>query len=361
MPSMSPDSDACDGPVHGGDARADVAARGCEPILDGAVGRAGAQPIRVRLAYRPPIALAVLLDFLEGRAVAGVECYDGTTYRRTLRLARGDGVVGLASDPDGDAVVATFALEDRRDLPAAIARCRHLLNLEADPAAVDGLLGEDALLGPLVARTPGIRVPGAVDGFEIAMRAVVGQQVSVAGARTVVGELVRVAGEPLRRPAPPLTHTFPSAQAIARAARENPAAFAMPASRRRALAALADAVATGELTIDPVADPQELQADLRRLPGIGPWTAAYVSMRAAGDPDAFPSGDLGVMRAMAALGETADARNVLRLAERWRPWRAYAVAHLWRFEAAELARPPAAERDPSRPWTRRGRPTGGPG
>jgi len=212
------------------------------------------------------------------------------------------------------------------------------LGLDADPVAVDALLGQDRLLAPLVARTPGIRVAGAVDGFEIAVRAVVGQQVSVAGARTVAAALVRAAGAPLERPVPPLTHAFPTAESVARAARERPDAFAMPASRRRTLAALADAVAAGDLDLDAAADPRELETRLRRIDGVGPWTSAYVAMRALGHPDAFLPTDLGVRRAIAALGGAADAREIAAMAERWRPWRAYAVAHLWRADVRAGAR-----------------------
>ena len=249
-------------------------------------------------------------------------------------------------------------LDDLRDLTAAIARSRHLLNLDADPVAVDDLLGADRLLGPLVARTPGLRVPGAVDGFELAVRAVVGQQVSVAGARTVLGAIVRAAGDriedpvlsithtlptpdlvlPITHTLPtpdlvlPITHTFPTPEALVRLAADDPAAFRMPATRRRALVALAAAILAGDLAIDPGADPHALRNTLIGLPGVGRWTAAYVGMRALGDPDAFLPTDLAVRRAIARLGWPDDPASVDRLADRWRPWRAYAVAHLWGVE-----------------------------
>ncbi|HEX3875209.1 MAG TPA: hypothetical protein VHW26_13735, partial [Solirubrobacteraceae bacterium] len=157
----------------------------------------------------------------------------------------------------------------------------------------------------------------------------VGQQVSVAGARTVLGALVRAAGQPIPNAVLPITHTFPTPDALARLAVEQPAAFPMPASRRRALAAMAEAVAAGDLAIDPGADPDALRTGLIKLHGIGPWTAAYVGMRALGDPDAFLPTDLGVRRAVAQLGQAGDPSSVNRIADRWRPWRAYAVAHLW--------------------------------
>ncbi|HWH11836.1 MAG TPA: AlkA N-terminal domain-containing protein [Solirubrobacteraceae bacterium] len=295
-------------------------------------GSATSPVIALRLAHRRPFAGRHLFEFLGRRAVAGIESYDGVTYRRSLRLPHGHGTVALSPGRDGGSVDAVFVLGDLRDLTAAIARCRHLLNLDADPVAVDQALGADPLLGPLVARTPGLRVPGAADGFELAVRAVVGQQVSVAGARTVLGALVRAAGQRLDDPVLPITHAFPTPEALARLAADVPAAFPMPGSRRRALAALAEAVAAGDLALDPGADPDALQSGLLDLPGIGPWTAAYVGMRALGDPDAFLATDLGVRRALDQLGHASDPGSVSRLAEHWRPWRAYAVAHLWAAE-----------------------------
>jgi AraC family transcriptional regulator of adaptative response / DNA-3-methyladenine glycosylase II len=299
-------------------------ARRPDPVTAGPL-----QAIVLRLAHRRPLAAGPLLQFLGMRAIPGVESFDGTAYRRALRLPNGDGSVTLRAEPADGGIRAVFELEDLRDLTAAISRCRHLLNLDADPVAVDGVLGADPLLGPLVARTPGLRMPGSADGFELAVRAVVGQQVSIAAARTVAGRLVRAAGRPLRSPTLPVTHTFPSPEALGELARRRPAVFAMPASRRKTLAALAAALAGGELSIDPGAEPEQVRAGLLALPGVGPWTAGYVAMRALGDPDAFLPGDLGVRHALGALGGPGDARGAAALAERWRPWRAYAVAHLW--------------------------------
>jgi AraC family transcriptional regulator of adaptative response / DNA-3-methyladenine glycosylase II len=292
--------------------------------------------IVLRLAHRPPFAAAQLLGFLGLRAIAGVESYDGTTYARSLRLPHGEGTVALTAEERTGEIRAVFVLEQLRDLTAAIARVRHLLNLDADPVAVDEVLGADPLLGALVARTPGIRVPGAADGFELAVRAVVGQQVAVRSARTVLGAIVGAAGERLTAPAGTVTHRFPTPQALAELARRRPDAFAMPASRRATIAALADAVAAGEISIDPGADPAELERQLLALPGIGPWTAGYIAMRGLGDSDAFLATDLGVRRSLERLGAGAGARAMCATAEPWRPWRAYAVAHLW---AAEMAAP----------------------
>jgi AraC family transcriptional regulator, regulatory protein of adaptative response / DNA-3-methyladenine glycosylase II len=282
------------------------------------------QRIALRLAHRRPLATAELLAFLGARAIPGVEAYDGARYRRSLRLPHGEGWVELTAGDD-TAVHAVFALDDLRDLTAAIARCRRLLALDADPIASDEALASDPMLRPLVRRTPGLRVPGATDGFELAARAVIGQQVSVAGARTVAGALVRAAGCALASPGP-VTHLFPSADTLAELAERRPEVFPMPAARRRALAAIATAVASGEIALDRSEDPAELRARMLALPGIGPWTAEYVAMRAIGDPDAFLSTDLGVRRALARLGAGGEPDAV---AERWRPWRAHAVAHLW--------------------------------
>jgi AraC family transcriptional regulator of adaptative response / DNA-3-methyladenine glycosylase II len=233
-----------------------------------------------------------------------------------------------------------FVLDDLRDLTSAIARSRLLLNLDADPVAVDGALASDALLSGLVARTPGIRVAGTTDTFELAVRAVIGQQVSVAGARTIVGALVKAAGEPIKTPLPGVTHAFPTPRAIAEFARAHPAAFAMPAARRQTIEVLSQAIASESLVLDPSTDPAELERDLLALPGVGPWTAGYIAMRALADPDAFVATDLGVRRALQRLGAADDPRAVERMAESWRPWRAYAAAHLWNTlgEPARLPR-----------------------
>jgi AraC family transcriptional regulator of adaptative response / DNA-3-methyladenine glycosylase II len=294
----------------------------------------GATPtITLRLALREPFAAQPLFEFLAARSVPGIEHWDGTVYRRSLRLPHGDATVEL-SPCDGH-VRAVFALDDLRDLTVAVARCRHLCNLDANPAAVDAVLGADRLLRPLVRRTPGRRVPGAADPFEMAVRAVVGQQVSVAGARTVTGRLVAAAGQELKAPQPSVTHTFPSPEALAELATTRPEAFPMPASRRRAVQALAEAVAAEKVVIDPGADPAELEEGLRGLPGIGPWTSSYIAMRAIGDPDAFLPTDLGIRRALAHLGQPDDVRSVTEMAQAWRPWRAYALAHLWSVPTAQ--------------------------
>jgi AraC family transcriptional regulator of adaptative response / DNA-3-methyladenine glycosylase II len=301
-------------------------------------------PIVVRLAYREPLDWGRLLGFLGARAVPGVEEVVGDCYRRTLRLPHGHGVVALA--PAGGQIECRLRLADLRDLTAAVQRCRRLLDLDADPAAPAERLAGDPLLAPLVRAAPGLRLPGAVDGAELAVRAVLGQQISVAAARTAAARLTQALGEPLPtaawRPST-LTHLFPTPAAIAAApSAARGGGFRVPARRRATLQALARLLAAGDLAIDPGSDREEVRARLLALPGIGPWTAEYIAMRALSDPDAFLPTDLGVRRALERLGSGrhgpanlalrdggCSPREAARVAERWRPWRAYALQHLW--------------------------------
>jgi AraC family transcriptional regulator, regulatory protein of adaptative response / DNA-3-methyladenine glycosylase II len=300
--------------------------------------REPAQTIHLRLPCRRPFNPASVLDFLGARVLPGVEAIDGSAYTRSLRLPHGHGVVTLTAPPaekgDPAYVEAALGLADLRDLTTAVSRCRQLLDLDADPVAVCDALGDDPLLGALVRADPGRRVPGAADGFELAVRAVIGQQVSVAGARTVAGKLVLAAGELLPADDRGVTHLFPTPAALADLAESDPGAFAMPAGRRRALGALAAAVASGDVVIDPGADPRELRRSLVALPGIGPWTAEYVALRALRDPDAFMPTDLGIRRAAASLGLPDDPARLTTLTDAWRPWRSYAMAYLWSLPAA---------------------------
>jgi AraC family transcriptional regulator, regulatory protein of adaptative response / DNA-3-methyladenine glycosylase II len=215
-------------------------------------------------------------------------------------------------------VVARVDVDDVGHVAGIVARCRRLFDLDADPLAVDETLGADPRLAPSVRRHPGLRVPGAVDGFELLVRAVLGQQVSVAAARTFAGRLVQRCGRPLATPRGSLTAAFPDAAAVADADLDG---LGLTGARTRTLRAVAETVAAGRLVIDPVADRGEVRARLLELPGIGAWTADYVAMRALGDPDAFPSTDLVLRRALDGDDPTRP--------DRWRPWRAYAAMHLW--------------------------------
>jgi AraC family transcriptional regulator, regulatory protein of adaptative response / DNA-3-methyladenine glycosylase II len=358
---------------------------------------AGTGTVELRLPYREPLHAEALLDFLRLRAIAGVEVVDIDGYARGLRLPHGTATVRLRPQPGH--VQATLTLGDLRDLAPAVARCRRLLDLDADPEAVDAALAEDPALAESVRKEPGIRVPRTVDGFELAMRAVVGQQVSVASARTTLARLVAALGPAAPSPGadglPPATrltlpdHAFATGAAAAgrsgeslvtragrgpsdslggAVARRAPggaggpmalsdatatadpmlgaelrafpdagqvadapdSALGMPASRRRTVRALAAAVASGELLLDGGADRAETEAALLRLPGIGPWTANLIVMRALSDPDVFLPTDLGVRRGAAALGLPDDPNQLDQHARRWRPWRSYAVLRLWR-------------------------------
>jgi AraC family transcriptional regulator of adaptative response / DNA-3-methyladenine glycosylase II len=276
----------------------------------------------LRLPFRPPIDLPRLFGFLAARAVPGVEEVTVSTYRRSISLPNGRGTLSLRNVDQARWVECDLELDDLRDVTAAVQRCRRLLDLDADPDAVSGFLASDEVIGPLARAFPGRRSPGHVDGDELAMRAVLGQQVSVAAARRLGARLTAEYGKPLARPSGTLTHCFPDAATVAAA---DPAALPMPAGRARALVTLAAALASGEVALHSGADRDEAAARLLALPGIGPWTVAYIRMRALSDPDAFPATDVGVLRALASLGASAG----VAAAERWRPWRSYAVHHLW--------------------------------
>jgi AraC family transcriptional regulator of adaptative response / DNA-3-methyladenine glycosylase II len=278
--------------------------------------RTGAGTINLRLAYRAPLHAPALLGFLAARALPGVEECDGRTYRRGLRLPHGSATVELT--PADRWVSATLRLSDVRDLAPAVARCRRLFDLDADPAAVDGTLGADPALAGAVATEPGVRVPRAVDGFETAVRAIVGQQVSVSSARTTLTRLLPAADDLVGFPGPEVVADLPDD------------AFRMPAARRATIRALAQAVADGKLDLDPGADRDESVARLQELPGVGAWTAGYVAMRAVGDPDVFLPTDLAARRGARNLGLPDSPAALAAYAERWRPWRSYALIRLWR-------------------------------
>ena len=282
-------------------------------------------PLTIRLATRAPFDPTTLLAFLGGRAIHGVEAFDGTVYRRALALPHGHAVVAVHA-LDESAVAAELRLADLRDLAPAVARVRRMLDLDADPSAFGDVLSADPMLAGLLADRPGLRVPGCADAAEALVRAIVGQQFSVAGARTVVGRLVRGFGQPLAFPDGELDRVFPSPGALADA---DPGTLSMPRSRGLTLTSACRALAEGQIVLDAGADRAESLAALERLRGIGPWTTAYVAMRGLGDPDVMLASDLGVRRALAAWGHDDRPSAVALRAQAWRPWRSYVVAHLW--------------------------------
>lgn len=289
--------------------------------------------LTLRLPLRAPFDAAHLFGFLAARAVEGVEEGSTTRYRRTVALPHGPATVDVRADDVARGwVTCTLGLTDLRDLAAAVQRCRRLLDLDADPAAVVEVLGRDRSLGPMVRRRPGVRIPGHVDGDEVAVRAILGQQVSVVGARTLASRLTARFGEPLTAPDGALTHVFPDAATLAGLA---PGDLGIPGARAAALLGLCRALADGTVSLDPGADRDEVSARLLALRGIGPWTVAYIRMRALSDPDAFLPTDLAIVKAMRALGLPASGAAIEH-AERWRPWRGYALQHLW-LHAATLA------------------------
>ncbi|CAK7279769.1 AlkA N-terminal domain-containing protein [Streptomyces misionensis] len=278
----------------------------------------------LRLPFRAPLNPANLFGHLAATAVPGVEEWRDGAYRRTLRLPYGHGIVALTPRPDH--IACRLTLGDLRDLAVAISRCRRLLDLDADPVAVDDRLRTDPLLAPLVDEAPGRRVPRTVDEAEFAVRAVLGQQVSTAAARTHAARLVTAHGKPLDDPEGGLTHLFPSPEALAAV---DPEALAMPRTRRTTFTTLVRQLADGTLHLGVESDWAEARARLLALPGFGPWTVDVIAMRALGDPDAFLPTDLGIRRAAGALGLPSTPAALTARAEAWRPWRAYAVQYLW--------------------------------
>lgn len=287
----------------------------------------GGGVISLRLAFRAPFASEQLFSFLAARAVPGVEEGDRSFYRRSLRLPHGGGVVSVSGAASGARfLVAQLLLDDLRDLGTASKRLRRQFDLDADPSAVMELLAGDPWLGKAVDAIPGLRIPGQVDGEELAIRALLGQQVSVAGARSLAGQLVARCGSAIKRPWGTVCREFPSAAELAAL---SPEQMPMPASRGRALLQLAEALARGEIELGPGADRERASAALLGIPGIGPWTVAYIRMRALADPDAFPAQDLGLRRALETAGLPSAPIAAERMAERWRPYRAYALQYIW--------------------------------
>jgi len=301
-------------------------------------GSVAASGVTVRLRYRPPYDWPAVLGFLAARAVEGVERVDGDRYVRSVAEAGEVGSVEVAHVPARDSIAVTIRFPCVRALPAIIARVRRVFDLDADVARIAAHLARDRMLAPLVARRPGLRVPGGWDGFELAVRAVLGQQVTVEAARRLAGRLVALCGGTAAAGAadPAIARVFPAPAQLAAA---DLSALGMPAARRATLYALAAAALAEPRLFEPLATIDDTVARLRAIRGIGEWTAHYIALRAAREPDAFPASDVGLLRGAADRRGTRPSPDALAArAERWRPWRAYAAQHLWAADAEAGAR-----------------------
>ena len=280
--------------------------------------------VSLRLPLRAPFAYEGVFGHLAAGVVPGCEELRDGTYRRTLRLPSGNGIVSLTPAPDH--VRCLLVLDDFRDLTTAISRCRRLLDLDADPEAVIEVLGSDPALAAVVAKAPGQRIPRTVDEAELAVRAVLAQQVSTKAARTHASRLVTAYGQAVHDSDGALTHTFPSVEQLADI---GPAHLAVPEARRRTMTALVAGLADGTVVLDAGCDWDAARQQLLNVPGIGPWTAEVIAMRGLGDPDAFPTSDLGLRLAAQQLGLPTGQRALNARSRSWRPWRSYATQHLW--------------------------------
>jgi len=294
--------------------------------------------LSLRLPFRAPMHPDNLFGHLVATAVPGVEEWRDGSYRRTLGLPHGPGIVSLRPCPEY--IACQLALTNLRDLAMAISRCRRLLDLDADPVAVCDQLREDDALAPLVDKAPGRRIPRTVDAAEFAIRAVIGQQVSTAAARTHAARLAARFGEPVDDPSGGLSRLFPDMSGLAGADPET--VLAVPRSRRRTVVELAAAIAGGDVDLAAGADWELARSQLAAVPGLGPWTIEIIAMRGLGDPDAFPATDLGVRQAAKALDLPHSPAALTRRAEPWRPWRGYAVQYLWATSDHAINRMPAA-------------------
>ncbi|MGH8865848.1 MAG: DNA-3-methyladenine glycosylase 2, partial [Burkholderiales bacterium] len=287
---------------------------------------ASADAIVLKLAFRPPLAWTHLAGFLGSRGACAVEAVHGARYQRTVRIGRYRGwLTATPMHHHQNLIRAEISPGLMPVLPHVLAQMRRLFDLDANPRVIESQLAQTAQLGALVRRLPGLRVPGAMDTFELAARAILGQQVSVKAASTLFNRFVAAFGETITTPQPGLTHLSPSAERVAEAPLQGLIDLHLPAKRAQTLQGLARALASGQLRLEPAANVGTSMAQLRELPGIGDWTASYIAMRALRDPDAFPQGDLGLMKAL----KLTKPNELLGVAEAWRPWRAYAALHLW--------------------------------
>ena len=287
-------------------------------------------PVMLHISYRPPYDWEAMLAYLSARAIEGMEFVENGIYRRTVSHEGGHGMVAVAHAPDRNTLIATIRFPCVRALQAIVTRVRHLFDVGADVDTITSHLAKDKTLAPLIASRPGLRTPGCWDGFELAVRAVLGQQITVEAARQLGSKLVLLCGDPVRNASDPrLARTFPSARCLATV---DLSTIGMPASRRATLKALAQAAVANPRLFEPgsIGSIEESIAQLRAIRGIGEWTAQYIALRALREPDAFPATDIGILRGAAHLdGVLPTAPQLIRRAEAWRPWRAYAAQYLW--------------------------------
>lgn len=287
--------------------------------------------ISLLLPYRPPYDWETMLRFLRARAIGGLEAVDGEAYSRVIELGGATGSITVSHDCDRSGLGVIVRFPDLKALPSIIARVRRMFDLSAEPKAIVRALSADPVLAPLIRARPGLRLPGGWDGFEIAVRAILGQQITVKGATQLATRIVSTFGDVVEQEDTPsgLTHAFPRPERFKEVSLMG---AGMPRARAAALANVAAAIAADPRLFDPRRDLEQAVAELRGLPGVGEWTAQYIAMRALGESDAFLAGDVGVQRALARKGKRPTAEKVLARAESWRPWRAYAMLHLWMGE-----------------------------
>ena len=286
----------------------------------------------LQLSYRPPYDWTGVLAFLRARALAGVEHVTDASYARTVQLGKAKGWIRVTQSQKRDAVLVEFTHTLTPVLPALLGRVRALFDLDARPDVIAKRLGRDLFLTRAVKRNPGLRVPGAFNGFEMGLRAILGQQVTVKAATTIAGRLADRFGEPIATPLPELNRLTPLPARIARASVDDIARHGIVAARARCLIGLAKAQTTGQVCLDRGThhNPEDAIKRLAELPGIGPWTAHYIAMRALRWPDAFPKEDIALRNNLGGVtAKEADA-----LSQAWRPWRSYAVMHIWRMASA---------------------------
>lgn len=292
--------------------------------------------VELKLAYRPPFDWAAMMRFFQSRAIPGVEQGGDAFYRRSIRFANGSGLLEVRPDKTANHLNATFYGVPIEELRKSVRKSRQLFDLDVDQMEVNELLSTDPLLASMVQQRPGIRVPGAWDLFELSVRAILGQQISVQAARTLAGRLVERFGEPISaREGWEITALFPKPEILAEA---DVAVIGLPKKRAESIRSLGRAFAENQVDIDATGSLGEVEKCLLKLPGIGPWTAQYIAMRALSEPDAFPKGDLGLIRAIEAQGLECDIPSLQKMAEQWRPFRAYATLHLWASLAAVAAK-----------------------